>query len=165
LISRADYQIGGGVALGFRTQGLHPLSAFSGQKTGAFFVQDNQRFAKGLEIRREVLGNEYVDNNLAGSDDFMMTFQRIVTELAWGYAWNGTALDRKTKSMLSIAILAASGRFEEVEIYTRGALRTGVTLDELKEILTHVAVYCGTPTGRQSFLAARKALQTAEGSK
>ena len=94
-----------------------------------------------MEIRREVLGNEYVDNNLAGSDEFMMTFQRIVTELAWGYAWNGTALNKKTKSMLSIAILAASGRFEEVEIYTRGALRTGVTLDELKEILTHVAVY------------------------
>ena len=59
-----------------------------------------------------------------------MTFQRIVTELAWGYAWNGTALDKKTKSMLSIAILAASGRFEEVEIYARGALRTGVSLDE-----------------------------------
>ena len=128
-------------------------------------MQDNQRFTKGMEIRREILGNEHVDNNLAGSDEFMMTFQRIVTELAWGYAWSGTALDKKTKSMLSVAILAASGRFEEVEIYTRGALRTGVTLDELKEILTHVAVYCGTPTGRQSFLAARKALQTAEGSK
>ena len=83
-------------------------------------MQDDQRFKKGMEIRREVLGNEYVDNNLAGSDDFMMTFQRIVTELAWGYAWNGTTLDKKTKSMLSIAILAASGRFEEVEIYTRG---------------------------------------------
>ena len=91
----------------------------------------------------------------------MMTFQRIVTELAWGYAWNGIALDKKTKSMLSIAILAASGRFEEVEIYTRGALRTGV--DELKKILTHVAVYCGTPAGRQSFFAARKALQANEG--
>jgi 4-carboxymuconolactone decarboxylase len=128
-------------------------------------MQDDQRYTKGLEIRREVLGNEYVENNLAGSDEFMMTFQRIVTEIAWGYAWNGTALDKKTKSMLSIAILAASGRFEEVEIYTRGALRTGVTIDELKEILTHVAVYCGTPAGRQSFLAARKALQTPEGSK
>ena len=128
-------------------------------------MQDDQRYTKGLEIRREVLGNEYVENNLAGSDEFMMTFQRIVTELAWGYAWNGTALDKKTKSMLTIAILAASGRFEEVEIYTRGALRTGVTIDELKEILTHVAVYCGTPAGRQSFLAARKALQTPEGSK
>jgi len=128
-------------------------------------MQGDQRYTKGLEIRREVLGNEYVENNLAGSDEFMMTFQRIVTEIAWGYAWNGTALDKKTKSMLSIAILAASGRFEEVEIYTRGALRTGVTIDELKEILTHVAVYCGTPAGRQSFLAARKALQTPEGSK
>jgi 4-carboxymuconolactone decarboxylase len=127
-------------------------------------MQDDQRFRKDLEIRREVLGDEYVDQNLAGSDEFMMTFQRIVTEFAWGYAWNGTSLDRKTKSMLSIAILAASGRFEEVEIYTRGALRTGVTLDELKEILTHVAVYCGTPTGRQSFLAAHKALQSAHGS-
>jgi 4-carboxymuconolactone decarboxylase len=127
-------------------------------------MQDDQRFRKGLEIRREVLGDEYVDKNLAGSDEFMMTFQRIVTEFAWGYAWNGTSLDKKTKSMLSIAILAASGRFEEVEIYTGGALRTGVTLDELKEILTHVAVYCGTPAGRQSFLAAHKALQSAGGS-
>ena len=127
-------------------------------------MPDDQRFRKGLEIRREVLGDEYVDQNLAGSDEFMMTFQRIVTEFAWGYAWNGTSLDKKTKSMLSIAILAASGRFDEVEIYTRGALRTGVTLDELKEILTHVAVYCGTPTGRQSFLAAHKALQSADGS-
>ena len=127
-------------------------------------MQDEQRFTKGLEIRREVLGNEYVDNNLAGSDDFMMTFQRIVTELAWGYAWNGTTLDKRTKSMLSIAILAASGRFDEVEIYTRGALRTGVTIDELKEILTHVAIYCGTPAGRQSFLVAHKALRTTGGS-
>lgn len=84
-----------------------------------------------MEIRREVLGDEYVDKNLAGSNELMMAFQRIVTELAWGYAWNGTALDKKTKSMLSIAILAASGRFEEVEIYTRGALRAGVTVDQL----------------------------------
>src|SRR5690348_1848070 len=103
-------------------------------RNGSVRMKDDQRFSKGLEIRREVLGNEYVDNNLAGSDEFMMTFQHIVTELAWGYAWNGTALNKKTKSMLSIAILAASGRFEELEIYTRGALRTGVTLDELKEI-------------------------------
>ena len=126
-------------------------------------MQDDQRYAKGLEIRREVF--EYVDNNLAGSDEFMMAFQRIVTELAWGYAWNGTALDKKTKSMLSIAILAASGRFEEVEIYTRGALRTGVTIDELKEILTHVAVYCGTPAGRQSFLSCSQSASNARGLK
>jgi 4-carboxymuconolactone decarboxylase len=123
-------------------------------------MQDSQRFNRGLDIRREVLGKEYVDKNLAGTDDFMMTFQRIVTELAWGYAWDGAALDKKTKSMLSVAILAASGRFEEVEIYTKGAIATGVTVNELKDVLTHVAIYCGTPTGRQSFLAAHKALQS-----
>ena len=127
-------------------------------------MQDSQRFTRGLEIRREVLGNEFVDKNLAGSDEFMMAFQRIVTELAWGYAWDSPTLDRKTKSMLSVAILAASGRFEEVEIYTKGALSTGVTVDELKDVLTHVAVYCGTPTGRQAFLAAHKALKS-EGAK
>ena len=69
-----------------------------------------------------MLGNEYVDNNMAGSDEFMMTFQHLVTELAWGYAWDGTALDKKTKSIVSIDILAATGRFEEVEIYTLGVL-------------------------------------------
>ena len=124
-------------------------------------MQDSQRFARGLEIRREVLGNEYVDKNLAGSDEFMMTFQRIVTELAWGYAWDGDALDKKTKSMLSVGILSALGRFEEVEIYTRGALATGATVNEMKDVLTHVAIYCGMPTGRQAFLAAHKALKTA----
>ena len=124
-------------------------------------MQDSQRFTRGLEIRREVLGSEYVDNNLAGSDEFMMTFQHIVTELAWGLAWDGAALDKKTKSILSVGILAALGRFEEVEIYTKGALATGVTVNELKDVLTHVAVYCGTPTGRQAFLAAHKALQSA----
>ena len=87
-----------------------------------------------------------------------MTFS-IVTELAWSLAWDGAALDKKTKSVLSVGILAALGRFEEVN-YTKG--RTpGVTVNELKDVLTHVAVYCGTPTGRQAFLAAHKALQSA----
>jgi 4-carboxymuconolactone decarboxylase len=107
------------------------------------------------------LGDEYVDSNLSGSDEFMMTFQHIVTELAWGLAWDGQSLDRKTKSILSIGILAALGRFEEVEIYTKGALATGVTVKELEDVLTHVTVYCGTPTGRQAFLAAHRALQSA----
>lgn len=124
-------------------------------------MQDSQRFTRGLEIRREVLGDEYVDNNLSGSDEFMMTFQHIVTELAWGLAWDGAALDKKTKSILSIGILAALGRFDEVEIYTNGALATGVTVDELRDVLTHVSVYCGTPTGRQAFLAAHRALESA----
>lgn len=118
-------------------------------------------FLKALDTRREVLGNEYVDAALAESDDFMMTFQHLVTELAWGHAWSGTALDRKTKCLLTLGILAALGRFQEVGIYAKGAVAAGVTVDEMKEALIHVTVYCGTPAGRQAFLAVHEALVTA----
>ena len=121
-------------------------------------MDDNEQFSAGLRIRREVLGDEYVEENLAGSDDFMMTFQHLVTELAWGRAWSGSALDRKTKSLLSLGILAASGRTQEVTIYTRGALNCGATVEEIAEVMTHVTCYCGTPAGRQGFLAAHEAL-------
>lgn len=125
-------------------------------------MSDESAFDAGLHIRREVLGDAYVDANLAGSDDFMMTFQHLVTELAWARAWGGRTLDRKTKSLLSLGILAASGRFEEVSIYTKAALNCGVSAAEIAEVLTHVTIYCGTPTGRQSFLAAHETL-AAEG--
>jgi 4-carboxymuconolactone decarboxylase len=125
-------------------------------------MTDDAAFEAGLQIRREVLGDEFVDANLSGSDDFMMTFQHLVTELAWARAWGGHSLDRKTKSLLSLGILAASGRFQEVGIYTRGALRSGASVKEIEEVLTHVTIYCGTPTGRQSFLAAHETLK-AEG--
>ena len=115
-------------------------------------------FDAGLHIRREVLGDEFVDANLAGADEFMMTFQRLVTELAWGRAWAGDALNRKTKCLLSLGILAALGRFDELGIYTRGALRSGASIEEITEVLTHVTIYCGTPAGRQSFLAAHDAV-------
>lgn len=119
-------------------------------------------FEKGLKIRREVLGDAFVDANLAATDDFMMTFQHLVTELAWARAWGGGTLDRKTKSLLSLGILAASGRFQEVGIYAKGALNSGASVEEIKEVLTHVTIYCGTPAGRQSFLAVHETLK-AEG--
>ncbi len=124
-------------------------------------MSDREIFQRGLEVRREVLGNEYVDANLRRSDAFMMTFQDLVTELAWGRAWTGTALDKKSKSILSLGILAALGRFEELGIYTKGALATGMTVEEIKEVLIHVTVYCGTPAGRQAFSAAHEALVSA----
>jgi 4-carboxymuconolactone decarboxylase len=123
---------------------------------------EDSAFEAGLRIRREVLGDEFVDANLAGADEFMMTFQHLVTELAWARAWAGEVLDRKTKSLLSLGILGALGRFDELGIYTGGALRSGATVEEITEVLTHVTIYCGTPAGRQSFLAAHQAL-TAEG--
>ncbi len=117
--------------------------------------------SKGMDVRREVLGDAYVDANLAGADDFMMTFQTLVAEQVWGRAWTRPALDRKTKCILTLGILAGLGRFQEVGIYTSGALRCGVTVDEIKDALVHVTAYCGAPVGRQAFMAAHDALVAA----
>lgn len=119
-------------------------------------------FEKGLKVRREVLGSEYVDASLAGADDFVMSFQRLLTEWAWGYVWDRPGLDRKIRSMLNLAILTALGRPEELGIYVKGALTSGVSVEDIREVLIHATVYCGTPAGRQAFLAADAVLR-AEG--
>lgn len=121
----------------------------------------SEDFERGSRIRREVLGDDFVDANLSGSDAFMMTFQHLVTELAWGRAWSGKALDRKSKALLTLGILAALGRYEELVIYARGALTSGATVKEIEEVLVHVTIYCGTPAGRQSFQAVHGALRSA----
>jgi 4-carboxymuconolactone decarboxylase len=125
-------------------------------------MAENELFEKGLEKRRQVLGAKYVDANLAGSDEFMMTFQRTVTELAWGYAWSRPGLDQKTRSVLTLGILAGLGRFQELGIYTNAAVASGVTVDEITEALIQITVYCGTPAGRQAFLAAHEALESGQ---
>jgi 4-carboxymuconolactone decarboxylase len=130
---------------------------------GSSTMPDSELFEKGLRKRRQVLGDKFVDANLAGSDEFMMTFQRAVTELAWGYAWSRPGLDQKTRSILTLGILAGLGRFQELGIYTNAALASGVTIDEIKETLVQVTVYCGTPAGRQAFLAANEALKSTKG--
>jgi 4-carboxymuconolactone decarboxylase len=107
-----------------------------------------------------VLGDEYVDNGLAASDEFMMAFQDAVTELAWGYSWSRPGLDRRTRLILTLGMLAGLGRYEELGIYAQGAVRNGVNVEEIKEILIHVTSYCGTPAGRQAFLAVHAALFT-----
>ena len=122
-------------------------------------MASDELFEKGLKKRTEVLGTKYVEANLAGSDEFMMTFQRAVTEIAWGYAWSNPELDQKTRSILTLGILAGLGRFQELGIYTNAALASGVTVDELKTILVHITAYCGTPAGRQAFLAANETLK------
>jgi 4-carboxymuconolactone decarboxylase len=122
-------------------------------------MANEELFEKGMKTRMQVLGKEYVEANLARSDEFMMTFQHAVTEIAWGYAWSRPGLDQKTRSILTLGILAGLGRFQELGIYTNAALASGVTIDELKEVLVHVTAYCGTPAGRQSFLAANETLK------
>lgn len=115
-------------------------------------------FDKGLAIRREVLGAEYVDGSLGRADDFMAAFQNITTEMCWGYAWGRPGLDRRTRSMLNIAMLTALGRPAELKLHTKGALANGVTVEEIKEILLHATVYCGIPAGLDAFKAAHEVL-------
>ena len=124
-------------------------------------MNEDDLYERGLAVRRDVLGAENFTSNLAKADDFMMTFQHAVTELAWGYAWSRPGLDRRTRPILTLGTLAGLGRYPELGIYTKGAIGNGVTVEEIKEILVHVSAYCGTPAGRQSFLAAHEALKEA----
>jgi 4-carboxymuconolactone decarboxylase len=116
-------------------------------------------FDQGLKLRREVPGATYVDNSLKLANDFMMTFQHITTEWCWGYGWNRPGLDRKTRSMLNLAMLTALNRTPEVKLHTRGAINNGVTVDEIKEVLLHATVYCGIPAGLDAFKAANEVLK------
>lgn len=119
----------------------------------------SDQFNKGLVVRREVLGAEYVDGSIAQADDFMMAFQNITTEWCWGYAWTRPGLDRKTRSMLNLAMLTALNRPAEIKLHVKGALTNGVTVDEIKEILLHATVYCGIPAGLDAFKAAHSVLK------
>lgn len=115
-------------------------------------------YRTGLEIRRTVLGADYVDRSLAGSDEFMDAFQRITTEWCWGYAWSREGLDRKTRSLLNLAMLTALNRSAEIKLHVLGALNNGVTVEEIRETLLHATVYCGIPAGLDAFKAAREVL-------
>jgi 4-carboxymuconolactone decarboxylase len=116
-------------------------------------------FDKGLKIRREVLGAEYVDGSLSKTNDFMMGFQHITTEWCWGYGWGNPSLDRKTRSIINIAMLTALGRSNELRLHVKGALTNGVTVDEIKGILLQATIYCGIPAGLEAFKAANQVLE------
>jgi 4-carboxymuconolactone decarboxylase len=121
-------------------------------------MSSSEMFERGLQTRREVLGADYVDASLARADDFMMAFQRITTEWAWDYAWNRPGLDRRTRSLLNLAMLTALGKPAELKLHVRGALTNGVTVEEIKEVLLHASVYCGIPAGLEAFRAAHEVL-------
>jgi 4-carboxymuconolactone decarboxylase len=125
-------------------------------------MKGSDQFNKGLEVRRAVLGADYVDGSLAKADDFMMAFQEITTEWCWGYAWTRPGLERKTRSMLNLAMLTALGKPAELKLHVKGALGNGLSVEEIKEILLHATVYCGIPAGLDAFKAAHDVLK-AEG--
>jgi len=119
----------------------------------------DELFDRGLKVRREVLGPDYVDNSLKSANDFMMAFQQITTEWCWGYAWTRSGLDRKTRSLVNLAMLTALNRAPEVKLHVRGAINNGVTVEEIKEVLLHATVYCGIPAGLDAFKAANEVLK------
>lgn len=116
-------------------------------------------FEQGLNTRREVLGSEYVDGSLAKANDFMMAFQRVTTEWCWGYTWNRPGLDKKTRSMLNLAMLTALNRPAEIRLHLKGALNNGVSVEEIREILLHATAYCGIPAGLDAFKVANQVLE------
>ncbi len=119
---------------------------------------DKERFEKGLEMRKQVLGAEYVEKSMKGADNFNREFQELVTEYAWGLCWGNDALSKKERSILNLGMLAALGRMHEFELHFKGAIRNGLTAEQLKEVLTQIAVYCGIPAGVESFRIGRKVL-------
>ena len=117
---------------------------------------DKETFDKGLEIRRAVLGSEYVDKSIAAADDFTRPLQEIVTQYCWGEVWGRPNLERKTRSLLNLAMLSALNRPHEVKLHVRGALNNGVTKDEIREVFLQVAIYCGVPAAMDSFRIAKE---------
>ena len=123
---------------------------------------DSDLFKQGLAVRSEVLGADYVKKSLENADEFMMAFQNITTEMCWGYAWTRPGLDRRTRSIVNLAMLTALSKPAELKLHVKGALANGLTVEEIKEILLHATVYCGIPAGLEAFKAAHEVLK-AEG--
>ena len=122
------------------------------------------RFDAGMRVRRAVLGDEHVDRALASQTAFDAPFQQFITEVAWGSLWAREGLDTKTRSLITIALLAALGRREELEVHLRATRNTGATPDEIREALLHVAVYAGLPAANSAFALARTIVTSGEAS-
>ena len=126
---------------------------------------NNEKFKKGLEIRKSVLGAEYVENSIQNATDFNMPLQQLVTEYCWGDVWARPGLDKKTRSMLNLAMLTALNRPHELKLHLNGALRNGVTKEEISEIFLQTAIYCGVPAAVDSFRTANQVFDELEKSK
>ena len=125
--------------------------------------QAGDRFEHGLQTRREVLGAEHVDRSLARVTEFSRPVQELVTEYCWGEIWTRPGLDRKTRSLLNIAMLTALNRMHELAVHVRGAVTNGATDEEIQEALLQTAVYCGVSAALESFRVAEQVLKEVHG--
>jgi 4-carboxymuconolactone decarboxylase len=141
--------------------GSHPRG-YSGRPIAQELVMNEELFEKGLKIRREVLGAAYVDTSIASADDFNLPMQQLVTQYCWGDVWNREGLDRRTRSLLNLAMLTALNRPHELKLHVRGALNNGVSKEEIKEVFLQAAIYCGVPAAIDSFRVARETFKELE---
>ncbi len=122
---------------------------------------NSELFEKGLQARKATLGSEYVQQNLDAADDFNRPFQEAMTAWCWGFGWSDETIDAKTRSMMNLAMIGALGKMHEWEIHCRGALRNGVTKEEIRAIVHVIGIYCGVPQSLECFRVARRVLEEA----
>src|ERR1700676_401250 len=119
-------------------------------------MDERERYSNGLEVRRAVLGDAHVDRALTRGNAFNQEFQELITRYAWGEIWTRPGLPRHTRSLVTLAMLIALNRGDEIRLHLRGALNNGVSRDELKELFMQAAVYCGVPAANSAFRAAEE---------
>ena len=123
---------------------------------------DKKLMDEGIKTRREVLGDEYVDRAMKNADDFNKPFQEVVSEYCWGLCWTDETLSRRERSILNLGMIAALGKMHEFELHLRGAIRNGLTKEELRSVLIQIAVYCGIPVGVDCFRVAKQVIGEAK---
>lgn len=116
-------------------------------------------YERGLEVRREVLGAEHVDQALGNASEFSRPLQELVTSYCWGEVWRRDELDRRTRSLVNLSMLTALNRSAELRLHIRGAVNNGCTVAEIREVLLQTAIYCGVPAALESFRVAEKTLE------
>jgi 4-carboxymuconolactone decarboxylase len=124
-------------------------------------VQNDERYESGMKVRREVLGDAYVDSSLAGATEITRMMQDLTTEVAWGTIWTRPGLPRDVRSLINVAMLTALGKPDELRLHIRGALNNGCTQEEIAEALLQAAVYAGIPAGIQGFRIAKEVFSDA----
>jgi len=122
----------------------------------------DELFEKGLKVRREVLGADYVDNSIKNADEFNLPMQELVTRYCWGEIWTRPAFDRRTRSIMNLAMLTALNRPHEVKLHVRGAINNGLSKEEIAEIFLQAAIYCGVPAAIDSFRIAKEVFEEME---
>ena len=125
----------------------------------------NEKFEKGLALRKQVLGADYVEKSMASADSFSMPMQELSTEYCWGHVWTRPGLELRERSLINIAMISALNRPHELKLHVKAALNNGLTRDQIREVILQVAVYCGVPAGIDSTRIAREAFAELDAAK